>query len=81
MAGSAALPASCHCPLEEEKTPVVLGLSNQHVIYFSLLASDLPHLQVSRGGDWGFPMIKPKDFSRFGVLALALLLKTELSTG
>lgn len=35
VAGSAALPASCHCPLEEEKTPVVLGLSNQHVIYFS----------------------------------------------
>ena len=26
----------------------------QHVIYFSLLASDLPHLQVIRGGDWGF---------------------------
>ena len=53
----------------------------QHVIYFSLLASDLPHLQVSRGGDWGFPMIKAKHFSRFGVLALALFLKTELSTG
>ena len=35
VAGPAALPASCHCPLEKEKTPVVLGLSNQHVIYFS----------------------------------------------